>query len=323
MTGESREKRWDVLTVGETMVVFIPEQKQPFRYVDTFRKGIAGAESNVAIGLSKLGHSSCWMSKVGNDELGEFILKEIRGEGVDVTEVIKEKDMRTGLMIKEFRSTDETSVFYYRENSAASTLSRENIREDLIKRAKIVHLTGITSALSSTCAEMNLEIAHIAKIAGILISFDPNIRLKLWDRKRIRDTLTPLLKLCDVIEIGVDEADVLLNTNRTESIIQLLREKGIQKIALKLGRDGAVVADDTQVYEIPAYIVETVDNIGAGDAFAAGFLCGIIENQSLLACGRMGAVMGAQAVRVPGDIEGLPDRRRLDMLLQGNRQNYR
>ena len=95
-------KQWDVLTVGETMVVFIPEQKQLLRYVDRFKKGIAGAESNVAIGVSKLGHTSCWISKLGCDELGEYVLREIRGEGVYVSEVIRDENASTGLMIKQF-----------------------------------------------------------------------------------------------------------------------------------------------------------------------------------------------------------------------------
>ena len=323
MREESQIKKWELLTVGETMVVFIPEQKQLLRYVDTLKKGIAGAESNVAIGISKLGHKSCWISKLGDDELGEFILKEIRGEGVNVTEVIREKNVQTGLMIKQFGPMDETSVFYYRRNSAASTLSPGDIGEELIKKSKIVHLTGVTSALSETCENMNLEIAKTAKRIGVLVSFDPNIRLKLWNEVRAVEALTPLLDLCDIVEIGLDEAKILLKTDKIEEIIELLRAKGIQKIAIKLGSKGAIVADTEHTYEISAYTVEAVDNIGAGDAFAAGFLCGILEKQPILTCGKMGAAMGAQAVCVSGDIEGLLDRDKLDIFLRGSKKTYR
>ncbi|MCQ5203794.1 PfkB family carbohydrate kinase [Mordavella massiliensis] len=319
----NEDKKWDVLTYGETMAVFLPEQKQLLRYVDTFKKGVAGAESNVAIGVARLGHSSCWISKVGDDELGEYILKEIRGEGVDVTAVMKEDKAPTGLMIKQFGPMNETSVFYYRKNSAASTLSSKDVRGDQIRAARIVHITGVTSALSDSCAEMNYEIASIAKKTGVSLSFDPNIRLKLWDKEKAKRVLIPLLELCDIVEMGIDEAEILLGTDRTDEIIRILREMNIKKIAIKMGSAGAIVADINCVYKIPAYKVSAVDNIGAGDAFVAGFLCGIIERKELNICGKMGALMGAQAVTVAGDIEGFPDRRKLDMLMHGIQSIHR
>ena len=316
-------KQWDVLTVGETMVVFIPEQKQLLRYVDRFKKGIAGAESNVAIGVSKLGHTSCWISKLGCDELGEYVLREIRGEGVYVSEVIRDENASTGLMIKQFSEANETSVFYYRRNSAASTLNKDNISEEMIQNSKIIHITGVTSALSGSCAEMNLTLAKKAKKNGVLVSFDPNIRLRLWSKNEAAETLRPLLDMCDIVEIGLDEAKVLLDTDNINEVVRILREKKIHKIAVKLGSKGAIVADESSMYEIPPYSVKVIDNIGAGDAFAAGFLCGILEERDLFTCGKMGAMMGAQAVGPLGDIEGLPDRKRLELLLNGNKENYR
>lgn len=298
----------DLVTLGETMVAFIPEEKEYIRYAKTFAKKTAGAESNVAIGVAKLGHKAGWISKVGKDELGEFVIREVRGEGVDTSRVGRSEDAPTGVMFKQVLTGNETSVNYYRKNSAASTLCPEDIDIDYLTSAKILHISGVTPALSESCKETINYVVDKAKEKGMIISFDPNIRLKLWSKEEAKETLKPLLAKSDIVLTGLDEGEILLGLNDGQAIIEELLSLGVKQVAVKLGADGALVGDETGINRVEATKVTVVDNIGAGDAFSAGFLSGVIEGKSTKECGAMGCLMGAFAVSSFGDIEGLPDR---------------
>lgn len=313
----------DLITIGETMVAFMPEKKEFIRYAHNFEKKTAGAESNVAIGISKLGHKSGWISKLGKDEFGEFIIRELRGEGVDTSNVVKTNAYPTGIMFKQFNTGSETSVFYYRKNSAASKLTKDDIDENYIKQAKIVHISGITPALSKECKETIDYIISIAEKNNIIVSFDPNIRLKLWTKEEAKKSLIGILEKSQVILIGIEEAEILLGEKEPYAVINKLRNMGIEKIAIKIGSKGAIVADTKDVFEIPVVKVKVVDNIGAGDAFNSGFLSGIIEQKSIKECGKMGVLMGAFAVSSFGDVEGLPDREQFDKIMNNSQEIYR
>lgn len=302
----------DLVTIGETMVAFIPGEQGYIRYCHSFGKKTAGAESNVAIGMAKLGHTSGWVGKIGEDEFGEFILRELRGEGVDISHAIKTPGAPTGLMFKQFDAQGQTSVFYYRKDSAGSSLCPDDIDPDYISCAKILHISGITPALSESCARTVAYAVEIARRAGCLVSFDPNIRLKLWSAQSAKAALFPLLSQSDIVLLGEDEGELLLDTNRPDQMIERLRAMGVGRIGLKLGAQGAQAADRTNTFLIPPVKVRVVDTVGAGDAFNAGFLAGVIEGRDIEACGRMGALMGAMAVSSYGDVEGLPNRRAFD-----------
>jgi len=311
----------EVITIGETMVLFSPMQNGPLRYVHGFQKSMAGAESNVAIGLTKLSHSCGWLRRGGPDEFGEFLLREIRGEGVDVAQVKMDPEAPTGLMFKEIHEGRETKVYYYRRNSAASRMSPDDLDEEYISRAKILHLTGITPALSQSCRETVYRAIEMAREKGILVSFDPNIRLKLWNRKEAAEVLGQILRRADIVLPGLDEAQMILGLDEPDEIIDALLSFGIKKVALKLGKEGALVADRESRIKVDGFKVDrVVDPIGAGDAYAAGFLAGILEGKSLLECGRLANAMGAFAVTSRGDIEGLPTRSELEAFIEGHRQ---
>ncbi len=304
----------DLVTLGETMVAFIPTTRTALRYVNTFGKVIAGAESNVAIGLSKLGHSTGWISKVGDDEFGEFIIREIRGEGVDTSHVVRDTEHSTGIMFKQFSADNESSVFYYRKNSAASTLSPTDIDESYVRDARILMVSGITPALSPSCRETVFHTVELARRHGVSVCFDPNIRRKLWSEAEARDVLAPLLALSDIVCTGLDEATILTGETSPEQVARTLRARGARWIGVKLGAAGAYVADRDTAVRLPAHPAKVVDTIGAGDAFNSGFLCGILEGKGIEACGRLGTIMGALAVSSYGDIEGLPNRAALEKI---------
>lgn len=311
----------EVVTVGETLVLFSPEQNGPLRYVDTFKKRIAGAESNTAIALSRLGHRCGWISKIGEDEFGQFILREIRAEGVDVSRVRTDADAPTGIMFKEIINGLETRVNYYRKDSAASRLKPEDIDPEYIKNARILHITGITPALSDSCLETIWTIIRTAKQNGVLISFDPNIRLKLWSRKKASSVLKEILPYADIVLTGVDEGEIMLGESNTERLIDKLLGLGIGIIALKMGAEGCLVADKKSIHRLnPVKVAKEVDPIGAGDAFNAGFISGILEGRGIEECGKIGNIMGAFAVTTSGDIEGLPGRKELEQFMNRNKE---
>lgn len=302
----------DFITIGECMVAMYAQNRGYLRYQNSLNFTVAGAESNVAIGMCKLGHSAGWISKLGKDEFAEIIRMKLRSEGVDLSAVPSDPKHPTGIMFKQVDSQGNTSVFYYRAGSAASTLSPADIDEDYVANAKIVHVTGVTCALGEGCIDAVNHLVDLAKKHGALVSFDPNIRLKLMSKERAREVLTPLLSRSDIVLIGDDEADILLGTHDPDEVIAQLRNLGVGQIALKLGSKGAVVADATSQHIIPPESITVVDTVGAGDAFASGFLSGVLEGKSIQECGEMGGIMGAFAVSSLGDIEGLPDRERFD-----------
>lgn len=313
----------DLVTIGETMVAFIPSEQGYLRYCPSFGKKTAGAESNVAIGMAKLGHTSGWVGKIGEDEFGAFILRELRGEGVDISHAVQTCDAPTGLMFKQFDAQGQTSVFYYRKDSAGSCLCPEDIDPDYISGSKILHISGITPALSDSCAKTIDYAVDIARRAGCLVSFDPNIRLKLWSAQNAKAALFPLLSKSDIVLLGEDEGELLLDTDQPREMIARLRDMGVGRIGLKLGAQGAQAADKTDTFVIPPVKVRVVDTVGAGDAFNAGFLAGVLEGRSVETCGRMGAFMGAMAVSSYGDVEGLPNRKAFDGFAENAHIIYR
>lgn len=173
----------DVVTFGETMVLLYPTSDGPMRFAQQFEKSIAGAESNVCIALSRLGHQAGWISRLGRDEFGLFVRNTIRGEGIDTSNVIFDEAEPTGVMFKEKRTGQDPQVFYYRRGSAASRLSPNDLDPSYLSRAKYLHLTGITPALSESCKETVFHAIDIAKDNGLTVVFDPNIRFKLWSRE--------------------------------------------------------------------------------------------------------------------------------------------
>ena len=298
----------DVITFGESMVLFGPDSTGPLRYVQNFNKSISGAESNVAIALSKLGHQVGWFSKIGDDEFGKYIKATIRGEGVDVSRVIVEPDKNTGILFKERFMQANPSVYYYRKNSAASTLRPEELDEEYIKSAKILHITGITPALSLSCRKSVFKAIEIAKANNVLVSFDPNIRLKLWTKEEAIPVLLKIAKLSDIIFPGIDEGEMLLGLTKPEEIADTFMQMGCSVVVVKLGTKGCYIADSVNELYVNAYKVENPeDTVGAGDGFSAGFLSGMLNKLDFKECGEYGNGVGAMAVLVKGDMEGYPN----------------
>ncbi len=312
----------EFVTFGETMAVFSPSEIAPLRYCRDFKLRIAGAESNTAIGLAKLGHSAGWVSSLGDDEIGAFVLNSIRSEGVDVSNVTLDQHHRTGLMVKQL-SSGETSVFYYRENSAASKYTKSMIDFEYFNQSKIIHLTGITPVLSRDCRDATLAIVDFALKNNKVLSFDPNIRLRLWWDNDYTDLICKIMFSSQIVMLGLDEAVKLLGTDKPEKIRDIFVSEGVQRIAVKDGANGVWCADDKNLIHIKPHKCRPVDPVGAGDGFNSGFISGILKGESLEICGKMGAISGAMATETSGDVEGYPTQWQMQSKLAQTEMIYR
>ncbi|MDF2680157.1 MAG: sugar kinase [Brevibacillus sp.] len=297
----------DVVTFGETMVLFHPVSVGPLRFAAQFEKTIGGAESNVAIGLARLGHQVSWVSRLGDDEFGLFIRNFIRGEGVDTSHVVFDLHHPTAVFFKERQHGKEPKVYYYRKDSAASRLKPEDISEELIAKAKFLHVTGITPALSATCREAIYQAIDKAKRHRVTVVFDPNVRLKLWKKEEARVVLADIAGKCDIVLPGWEEGRLLTGEETPERIAERLLQKGTKAVVIKLGERGAYYATANEKEYVSGFPVdEIVDPIGAGDGFAAGFLSGLLRGWSYRDAVRLGNRIGAYALTVAGDVEGYP-----------------
>jgi 2-dehydro-3-deoxygluconokinase len=298
----------DVVTLGESMVLLLAEQSGPMREATTFSRHIAGAESNVAAGLCRLGQTAGWFSRVGDDEFGRAVVFRVRGEGVDTSHVISDPQAPTGLVVRERREAGPIDQVYYRRGSAASRLSPADLDAAYVGDARFVHLTGITPALSASCRETVFAAAEIARAAGATVVLDPNYRSKLWDPPAARAVMRDLAGHCDLVLPGMDEAELLTGESDPEQAARQLRELGPAMIVVKLGARGALaLTRDDELIHVPGTPVErVVDPVGAGDAFAAGFLAGLLRGFTTDAALRLANRCGALAMTSPGDMESLP-----------------
>jgi 2-dehydro-3-deoxygluconokinase len=303
----------DVLTLGESMVAF--RAQAPLSQGGTQVTRVAGAESNVAIGLARLGHSVAWAGRVGADGFGGLVLRELRAEGVDTTHAVVDPSRPTGLMFVEQRTADLTRVEYRRSGSAGSALRREDVEAAVDAGPRIVHLTGITPALSASARDCVHWVAETAGAAGLLVSLDVNFRSRLWSREQARQVLAPLASHAAYVIASEDELDLLAEGPEAEAAQHLL-DRGVRAVAVKRGPRGATVHTRAGRVDLPALAVTAVDPIGAGDAFSAGFLSGVLDGLEPAECLARGVATGAFAASVRGDWEGAPTRDELALLDQ-------
>ncbi|MFD6183064.1 sugar kinase [Streptomyces goshikiensis] len=305
-----------LVTLGEAMAVVAADRPGPLASGTSLRLGFAGAEATVAIGVSRLGHPASWTGRVGADSAGTMILDALRGESVDVTRARVDDTAPTGLMLRERRTPDHTRVTYYRRGLAGSRLAPEDIDPELVAGARVLHVTGITPALGDGPRAAVRHAVDLARAAGVTVSLDLNYRARLWTREEAAAELTYLAARADVVFAGPDEAALIVPEAEPATMARALLGLGPREAVLKLGARGAVAAThESQAFQdiVP---VTLVDPIGAGDAFVAGYLAGLLDGTPLPGRLLLAATCGAFAVAASGDWEGLPRRAELD-LLQG------
>ncbi|MCU1543710.1 MAG: sugar kinase [Microbacteriaceae bacterium] len=303
-----------VVTIGETMGMMSSVTVGPLAHAGSLALGIGGSESNVAIGLARLGVDVTWIGKVGADSLGDLVVREITAEGVTVA-AIRDPDAATAVMIKERRSSTQTKVWYYRADHAGSRLRVDEVDLDLVRGADLLHVTGISLALSPGMAEVITEAVAAAREAGVLVSFDLNYRGKLWSTAAAAEAYRAIIPLVDVVFAGDDEAAIAVGAaDDPVELAHRLVSLGAGQAVIKLGAQGAVASVDGTDFSVPAVPITALDTVGAGDAFVAGYLAELLAGEDATTRLSTAVKTGAYACLTNGDWEGLPRRSELDGL---------
>jgi len=308
----------DVVTLGEAMALFVAEEAGLLADARRFRRATAGAELNVAVGLSRLGLRVGYITRLGNDSLGRHLLQFIKAERIDAEQVRIDAGAPTGLMFKSRRLDGcDPDVEYFRRGSAAARMRVEPAIKDYAAGARHLHLSGIAPALSTDLRELVFELAIDARAAGRSVSFDPNLRPTLWDTgKRMVETLNALATHADLVMPGLSEGRLLSGCESPRQIADFYLARGARQVVVKLGAEGAYYADRATDGLVAGFAVdEVVDTVGAGDGFAVGVISAVLEGLGLAAAVRRGNAIGARVVRFPGDCDGLPNRAQLEQAL--------
>jgi 2-dehydro-3-deoxygluconokinase len=295
---------WDVVTLGETMALARTDSVGPLAHAPELKLGVGGAESNVAIGLSRLGRKVAWIGRVGDDSLGQLVARELRAEAIGVFAVV-DSEAPTGLMIKERRTPNSQQVWYYRAGSAGSRLAVEDLPTAVLDHAQILHVTGITLALSPTAVGAVHAAVDRAKRAGSVISFDVNYRSRLWRPDDAAASIQQLAAQADVVFAGEGEAELLTGAQAVPADqARAIAATGASQVIVKRGDAGCVAVIDGIEFAQDAVRVNAVDTVGAGDAFVAGYLAELSIGAPPARRLQTAVRTGAFACMSPGDWEG-------------------
>lgn len=295
----------DVVTVGESLGLLVSERAGALRDGAMLRLGFGGAESNVAIGVSRLGGRAAWVGRLGGDAVGALILRELRGEGVDAHAAIDAAP--TAMMLKERLASQRTRVTYYRRDMAGSRLRPSDVPRKVIVNARILHITGIPAALGADAGAAVHHAIDLALEAGAVVSFDVNHRASLWSDPAVAaEEYRRLAARADIVFAGEDEAELVTGEADIDDQITSLRRLGADHVVIKRGERGAVTVDDGNRIDLAATPVAVVDTVGAGDAFVAGWLTEFGRGADARTRLETAVACGGFACTVDGDWEATP-----------------
>ncbi len=304
----------DVLTAGEALAAL--RSTGPVRLAHQLGLSVAGAELNVAIGLVRLGHSARWCGVLGEDQFGSLVLRTLRAEGVDVS-AVRRMAAPTGIIVFEPLAAGVTRVDYHRSASAGSHLRATDLLAAYQPRPRILHVTGITPALGADPASAIRETVEVAHTEGVIVCLDVNHRSRLWSTEQARQTLGELVSYVDIVVASDDELTLLTppEHDTEQAQVDWLRARGVEQVVVKRGARGAsaYVAGEAAAHQ-PARKVIAVDTVGAGDAFVAGYLSGVLDTLDTRQRLLRAVTVAGFAVSTIGDWAGLPTREELALL---------
>ena len=306
---------FDVATFGEAMMLLVADRPGPLENAQSFHKRTAGAETNVAIGLARLGLKVGWASRLGADSMARYLLAAMQGEGIDCSKVVCDPAQKTGFQFKgRVMDGSDPPVEYHRKGSAASHMGVADVDEDWLRSARHLHATGVFAAISDTSLEAARKSITVMRAAGRTVSFDPNLRPTLWaSTEHMRASINSLAAGADWVLPGLEEGRLLTGQQTPEAIAAYYRAQGASLVAIKLGAEGAYYDGAAGTGYVAGFpVAEVIDTVGAGDGFAAGVISALLEGLSVPDAIRRGSWIGARAVQVLGDTEGLPTRAQLD-----------
>jgi 2-dehydro-3-deoxygluconokinase len=305
-----------LVAVGDPLIALMPSRPVGIEHADELQLFTGGAEVNAAIGVRRLGVSAAWLGRVGDDPLGRRVVRALEHEGVDTSLVVVDRDAPTGLYLREWLPDGVRRPYYYRHAGAGARLSAGDWPESwpaTLPRPTVLHVTGITVALSETAAEAVRVMIGRARALGCAVSVDPNHRAPLWsDSAEAHRALRDLVAQADVLLLSEEDAQVLFGTTDPQTVLDQAGSLGPRQVVLKRGARGAFVGvDGTPVEITPQPALPSVDPVGAGDGFDAGYLAATMLGIDPIAAARCGAWCGARAVEQLGEHTGYPTRAEL------------
>jgi 2-dehydro-3-deoxygluconokinase len=303
-----------VVTFGEPLVAALPPAPLPLEQSPTLRLFVGGAEVNFAIGMRRLGFDTCLVGHVGDDPPGRFVQQVLNTEGIELSH-LGVRPLPTGLYLREWLSDGERRPYYYRSGSASASFTAADWPQE-IAGAAWLHLTGITPALSKSCLEATLAALSWAKARSIPVSFDPNYRPRLWGVETARTALRPLIAGCNVLLLGLDEANLLFGSSTVSDAAAAASALGPGLVVIKQGAAGASAWRNGHLSHQPALATVAADPVGAGDAFDAGCIAALMHGSPLAEALALGAYCGSRVAEVPGEHTGFPLRESIPQSLQ-------
>ena len=309
-----------VISLGEALIDFIPLDKDNL----TYQKSPGGAPANVAVGLARLGVNATFLGKVGDDVLGRFLQETLKNYGVDVSTMILTESARTGVVFVTNAENGERSFDFYINPSADRFLNVEEISDQLFERHRILHF-GSISMISEPSRTATKKAVEKAKENGLLISYDPNLRLGLWESEdRAKETIISMLSEADILKLSEEELTFITGEETVEAGIKKLAHYRIPVIFITMGGEGSLVYTPDYSLRVPAMKVKAVDTTGAGDAFVSGILHGFNEyhgslselsREELERMTQFASVSGALAAATKGAMTALPTKEEVEEIL--------
>ena len=301
------------------MVMFVAQQVGSLVEQEYFKKFMAGAEVNVAIGMARLGYETYFASRVGCDSFGQFIIDTLQSEHIKTDHIVIDKNWPTGFQVKSRVDVGDPKVEYYRQYSAFRQQNEQNIDEHWIKSSNHMHVTGIPLALSKNTRKYSLTMLKKARENGVTISFDPNLRPSLWSsEEEMRHIVNQAALFADYVLPGINEGTILTGETKLNKIADFYLQRGVKCVVIKLGKDGAYYrgrnGDEGIIKGVEN--VQAIDTVGAGDGFDVGVISALLEGFSMEEALKRGNTIGALVVQSYGDSEGLPNRRDLELHIE-------
>jgi len=307
----------DVISIGEPMIEFTAREKGNLRNARLFELGWGGDTSNFAVAVARLGRKSGYVCRLGDDEFGTSFLEMWGEEGVDASHVIVEKGGFTAAYFISLKDGGEHDFTYIRRGSAASHLSPQDIDPKYIESAGIIHVSGITQAISKSCYEANSRAISVAKKVGAKVSYDPNVRLRLWSSvEAARKVIMESLPSCDLFFPTAEEASMLTGVSDPAEQSEELLKSVSDVVAIKMGAKGCYVArSNGEKLRARGFLVNAIDTTGAGDAFDAAMIVGYLEGWSTERMAEFANIAGALTTTGMGAVRPLPTRKRVEKLM--------
>lgn len=306
-----------LITIGESMGLIRGDGIGGLEHLSAARVDTGGAEGNVAIGVARLGGSTTWLGRVGDDALGRRIAGDLRSESVTVHAVV-DPGAPTGLMLKTSPRAGTTVVDYYRRGSAGSRLTPADLDGADLESHGILHITGITLGLSESARETVFAAVARARAAGMLVSFAINHRSRIWHADEARAHYLAVARSADIVFASAEEAELLVSGATPADLAQALADLGPGEVIVTLGAEGSVAVIDEEAHTVAAVPITAIDTVGAGDGFAAGYLADRLAGASAVDRLRTAAASGALACTHPGDWQGAPRRADIAGLTAGD-----